>query len=257
MIVYLKGLLLFLVTLGGGSILLFFPSLPKKVSKILLTFGGSYLFSITLVHLLPDFFALSHSHFAGIYLILGFYIQVFLDCIGHGVAHSHVHTHEDQKSKPTSLFVLLFSLSLHSLLEGLLLGIDLRELVVTHHHHHHHGHLTGNLLFLGMILHKIPAAFSLTATLAHWGKKRFVIIGSLIVFALMTPLGWLIGHYAQLYSLLVVSRLQILAGVAAGGILHIASTILFESDMEHQLSSAKWVALGLGASVAILTAMVA
>ncbi len=48
---------------------------------------------------------------------------------------------------------------MHSILEGLPLGLDAENALQCAHHGHDHGH--GNGLLYGIIIHKIPAAFIL------------------------------------------------------------------------------------------------
>src|SRR5690554_7633507 len=63
-----------------------------------------------------------------------------------------------------------------------------------HHHHHSKGEGVQGLL-LGIILHKIPVSIALMTLLLASGFKVSKAWGVLFAFALMAPLGMIVGHY--------------------------------------------------------------
>ena len=64
---------------------------------------------------------------------------------------------------------------MHSILEGLPLGLDAENALQCAHHGHDHGH--GNGLLYGIIIHKIPAAFILGILLKKLKLSRWAILG--------------------------------------------------------------------------------
>src|SRR5690554_3239683 len=184
----------------GSFVLLFFSAfLPGflclmtsqwkiKNFKLVLVFAGSYLFSITILHILPELFADTESaYFMGVYILLGFLLQQVLVFMSTGIEHGHIHQHADH-GITNSVWTLMAGLCMHAFLEGTLLAKEPSLLG------HHHGSET---LLFGIILHKIPEAFALVAVLlGRLNKKKVLIL--LVIFALASPLGmlsteWLYG----------------------------------------------------------------
>ena len=108
-------LLPFLSVLMGYGVALFIQPKNKKNLKLLLAFSGSFLLSLTVVHLLPEIYE-SHSHNIGIYIMIGILFQIILEFFSKGAEHGHVHGHETMVQIPWLLFI---SLCIHAFLEGL------------------------------------------------------------------------------------------------------------------------------------------
>src|SRR5690606_19033952 len=127
-----------------------------KDFKLVLVFAGSYLFSITILHILPELFANRESaYFMGLYILLGFLLQQVLVFMSSGIEHGHIHHHTNH-GMANSIWTLMAGLFLHAFLEGTLLA---KEPSLTGHHH------GSETLLIGIILHKIPEAFALVAVL--------------------------------------------------------------------------------------------
>ena len=108
------------------------------------------------------------------------------------------------------MYILITALSLHSLFEGLSVGLitDIDTLVQ---------------LLIGLLLHKSILSFALGIKLVDGGLKPTVIIKGIIVFAAMAPLGVGLG-LAVLSSFSRVASLfcsGILQGLATGSFLYV------------------------------------
>ena len=66
------------VILGGLFVVLMDNLNQKKLIKFLLAFSGGFLLSIAFAHFLPELYH-EHEHEIGLYVLLGFLIQLFLD----------------------------------------------------------------------------------------------------------------------------------------------------------------------------------
>jgi len=206
--------------------------------KLILSFSGAYLFSITVLHLIPHVYHThsSSSETIGLFVLAGFLFQLVLEQFSHGIEHGHIHRSEHQGSAfPLGIMI---SLCLHALLEGMPL---------TSHHQ--------NELVFGIAIHHIPAAFALGSLLLHTSLSKRSIVVLLAVFAIMTPLGFLlskgissgnIGNVEQYFD-------RIMA-VVIGIFLHISTTILFESGSadHHRFNKKKMIAVALGIVVSLL-----
>ena len=69
--------------LGGSLIFLIKTDLNKKL-KLLLSFSGAYLFSITVLHLLPDVYSTGNAYI-GLFILAGFGFQIFLEQYSEGI----------------------------------------------------------------------------------------------------------------------------------------------------------------------------
>lgn len=241
--------LLIISPLFGGLLVMAVKDRYTRPLKLLLTFCGGFLFATAVLHLLPEVFETNH-HYEGLLILVGFFMQMLLEKFSEGVEHGHLHLeghaghdhgHHDHSHyhRHGLSFGLLFSLSIHSLIEGIPLNgtfsIDQP--------------FWQNPLLFGVIIHKFPSAFALMTVLKQSvpsSKKR---IGMLLFFALMTPLGVLLGHYIlQAGGANMEETFHILLALATGSFLQIATTILFESTANHQFS-AKHILLAFGGAV--------
>ena len=229
---------LFISAFLSGIAVFFVRRDNANALKLILSFSGAYLFSITVLHLIPHIY---HTHddaneTIGLFVLMGFLFQLLLEQFSHGIEHGHIH-HTNQASSAFPLGIMI-SLCLHALLEGMPLAV------------HHQNQLT-----FGIALHHVPAAFALGSLLLHTSLSKSSIITLLAVFAFMTPAGYLIskgisngsiGHIEQYFD-------RIMA-VVIGIFLHISTTILFESGSadHHRFNKKKMIAVGLGVAVSLL-----
>ncbi len=204
-----------------------------------LIFAGSFLFSITIIHILPEVFALSINPMrTGLFVLGGFFFQQFLEYFTSGVEHGHAHA--DHHMTGISRFGLLTALIIHSLLEGALL---------THDSPFHDQHESYSLL-VGIVLHKVPAAFALMTTLKTERGFDLRLWVVLIVFSLASPLGLFLSDFILEIS---SDNLMFLFAFVSGSFLHISTTIFVEASPNHHFGLNKFLISLLGAGVAIIT----
>lgn len=224
---------LIISTLAGGLAFTVFPSLSKNI-RLPLVFAGSYLLAITILHIIPELFTISaNPKQVGLYVLLGFFLQQVLEYFSSGVEHGHVHS--DHALSAGGRFSMITALMIHSLLEGTLL---------THDSPFHEEHESHSLL-IGIVLHKMPAAFALMATMSGLGKKAIAI---LILFSIASPIGFLLSDYV----LASQESILIMFAIVGGSFLHIATTIFVEASPNHRFGLNKIVISILGALFAVL-----
>ena len=222
-----------LVSAIAGGLLSKVPALRNNL-RLPLIFAGSYLFAITIIHIIPELFSLSlNPKEIGIYVLAGFFLQQVLEYFSSGVEHGHFHS--DHAISVRGRFSITVALIIHSLLEGSLL---------THHSPFHAQHESYSLL-VGIVLHKMPAAFALMITMHGLGKKAILL---LMLFAFASPAGLLLSDFL-LFS---EDSLLLLFAVVCGGFLHISTTIFVESSPEHHFGMNKILISLLGAALAIV-----
>ena len=232
--------LLFISVFAGGLAAISSSGQTKKWNAPLLSLSGSFLLGIAILHLFPAVFA-EENHTVGLWVLGGFMLQFFLEQLTSGIEHGHIHLHSS--GHHLNAFPIMIGLSIHAFIEGLPL---------THYHElNEHGSGTFNHLLYGIVLHKLPAAFALGTILSLAGIQKWYLLGYLFIFAAMSPIGAWLSHFLNPNATIV----QIIMALVAGSFLHIATTILFETDetAHHTLSFQKLLFILSGLLLAILT----
>lgn len=253
-------ILLFVTAMVAGGLAYFIPSWEERYFKLVLVFAGSYLFAITVLHILPELLVESgDSTKMGLFILLGFLLQQILALLSTGVEHGHIHHPNHQHNGvQVGVWTIMIGLFMHAFLEGTLLSHD--GILVEHHHHdghdhgHHHHHGNNNLL-LGILLHKGPEAFALVAVLMSSMKKRWVF-ALLVIFAFASPLGMVLSNLFYEKNILDRNALNVFYGMVAGGFLHISTTIFFESSPDHRFHLNKVLISILAFGLAIALEMI-
>ncbi len=240
----LDFLILFFVALMGGLLTFLLPPTKSNGYRLTLVFAGGYLFSVTIIHILPELFAQSKTPtYVGAFVLLGFFMQQVLESLTSGVEHGHMHAKsKDHDHKIAGTLSLMVGLALHGFLEGGLLA----------HPSTIHAHHSSNTLLFGILLHKAPAAFALMSMLTCQMKNQSLAVVLLVVFSLTSPMGLLVSDMFVEQHYLSEGAFTLLFAVVSGSFLHISTTIVFESSVEHRLNIKKLSAALLGAVLAVL-----
>ncbi|HXH99994.1 MAG TPA: ZIP family metal transporter [Sphingobacteriaceae bacterium] len=230
---YWKLIILFLSAfLGGISIFLFKQDNTQRL-KLILSFSGAYLFAITVLHLIPEVYE-TGGNSVGLYVLGGFLLQIILEQFSEGIEHGHIHSHNHKRI--VFPFGIMISLCFHAFLEGMPLAKGPQ-----------------NELVFGIALHHIPASFALGSVLAQNKLKQNAIILLLAAFALMTPLGFLLSNGLSNGSVGdITGYFDGIMGIVIGIFLHISTTILFESSVDHHFNFRKMAAVLLGLGIALI-----
>ncbi|SFA59242.1 Zinc transporter ZupT [Pedobacter suwonensis] len=228
-----KLCVLFFCAFLGGTAIFLVKSDKSKLLKLILSFSGAYLFAITVLHLIPDAYSGPDKGQIGIFILIGFLLQIFLEQFSEGVEHGHIHKQHDGHVFP---FGVMISLCLHAFLEGMPLAKEQH-----------------NELIFGISLHHIPAAFALASILMQNHFKKSSIIFYLIVFAIMAPLGFYVSVGLSNGTIGGIDAyFNKIMGIVIGIFLHISTTILFESSADHKINTRKMIAVLLGIGVALI-----
>lgn len=245
---FLQSIILFLSVIIGGISVFFIPKFNNNTFKYSLIFAGSYLFAITILHILPELYE-NYSINIGICIISGFFLQLFLEYFSGGIEHGHIHETtnikenlEHQFSK--SSISLFWPLCMHALLDSIIL--------LNNGCHKNHLDCGNNIgILIGIVLHKLPAAFALSAVIYTITKNKNKTILYLIVFASASPIGLFLGNY--FLENLKDNYLLLFRAIAGGSFLSISTTIFFESSPNHSLDRKIIIISLFGVLIAILT----
>ena len=201
-----------LAVVVGYVISLFLKPSSSTGFQLLLSFSGAFLLSVTVFEMLPEVYNSGFER-VGVFIMAGLLLQIFLEFLSKGVEHGHMHHDRDSVKFP---FLLLFSLSMHALLEGFPLD-------------------KSSDLLHGVVIHKIPVAAILAAFLFHSKIGKIKAFLFLAIFGLMTPLGsWINSEFAisEAHSVYI-------SAMVIGIFLHVSTTILFEASKNHSFNASK------------------
>ena len=234
-----SGLILFLVAMVGAILGEAMGHSLRRQLPLLLAFGGAFLLGLCFLHLLPEAFEANSR--AGLWVIGGFLVQIGLEYLSKGMEHGHVHGNRFGT-------LAFLSLCLHAFIEAMPLGVeDLGEHV--HDHHHYHAGESGWGLLFGIGLHKLPVAIALMTILSATVTSRVRRWTWVTVFAVVPFLGILLaGTLPQ-----DAPTFGALNGLLVGILLHIATTILFETADGHEFNGRKFLTVLLGLALSLMT----
>jgi zinc transporter ZupT len=242
----IKLLVLFFTPLISGLLIYLLPKSRGTNFRLLLVFAGSYLFAITVIHILPELY--QHTQEVepiGLFVLAGFFLQQLLEFFTSGVEHGHIHTSDvhihDHPHQAISALVLLFALCIHAFLEGAMLAQPIAVGPV----------YDVNAILLGIALHRAPAAFALMTVLAFQLHSRNRALPHLIGFSFAAPAGLLLSTYLTNHEIISTAGLIYLYALVCGNFLHISTTIVFESSPGHRFNARKMAVAIVGALVAV------
>lgn len=249
-----KLLVLFFAPLISGLLIYLVPKTKDTNFKLLLVFAGSYLFAITVIHILPELYRQNLGiELIGLFVLAGFFLQQLLEYFTSGVEHGHIHKHERHGhdhhthkqphtgNRAISALVLLFALCIHAFLEGGMLAKPIAMGSI----------YNVNAILLGIALHRAPAAFALMTVLASQLHSRTKALPHLIGFSLAAPFGLLLSTYLANHEVISATGLMYLYALVSGNFLHISTTIVFESSPEHRFNAKKMAVSIVGALIAV------
>ncbi len=230
---------LVLSVLVGGLVVSYFNATNKgQMIKLTLAFSGGFLLAIIFQHLMPDLYHEDGGK-VGLFILIGFLIQLILEYFSGGIEHGHVHIHKGQ-ALPWALFI---SLSVHSIIEGLPLGNQYAGVISEHSHAH-------ESLFWGIIFHQVPVSIALMTLLISTKMGMIKSWLVLLFFALMTPVGAIAGlkFTPEQFGLDV----HIILAIVVGMFLHISTTIIFETSENHKFNLFKLLSILVGCGLAMV-----
>ena len=201
-----SSLYLILASILGAIIPYFFRD-KKKFISLFIALSAGMILGITLFHMAPNIVKIFGKS-SLIYIQFAVFLPLLLDYV---LKHIKNKSHADAHKIINPITVIGFSL--HAFVDGLL--------IVNDHISEHIGELT----LIGILIHKLPVAFSLFVLLQTHVKKKPIALIYFAVFALMSPLGILSGRF--LLEVTNLSFLNYLGAITAGMFIYIGLIHLF------------------------------
>lgn len=216
--------------------------LKQSGLRVILAFSAAYLFALSIIHMLPEAFVHTNNKQIGLFIVLGFCLQLIIDTFSTGIEHGHVHLH-NSACKEHLPYGIIIGLSLHSFLEGLPV-YDPNELQINN---------VNFQLVLGLAIHNLPITLAFVALLKEHSTHKLKNLLVLFMFSIMTPLGYISSYALHSFGLGNYETYSHLAYALVIGIfLHISTAILFESSEQHRYNLVKVVAMAGGILLAYL-----
>jgi zinc transporter ZupT len=222
---------LILTVLASGSFIFFIRQDDQRILKLLLAFSGAFLIGISFMKLIPEVFS-SRVKYVGLFVMLGFLIQLVLELITEGAEHGHKQNHSD--GERVSPFLLLIGLCIHSfpIVGAFRTGIQ-------------------HTLVIGIVIHNIPISLTLMSLFLHYGLSKQKAIGCLVIFSFMTPLGSIVSNLISHFSSASIDiYFNYIMAVVIGIFLHVSTSILFETEENHKYNLQKFLTVCVGILVA-------
>lgn len=198
-------------------------------TNMLLAFSGSFLFAVSVLHLIPELYGHTHSHVPGILILAGFISQFLMDFLSKGAEHGHAHSEDFNRGVlPWGIFVGLF---IHAFMEGLpahgMEGVSLRGFVIA------------------VTLHKLPVAMVLYILLKEAKLHSWKLWLSLLLFSFMAPLGTAVMGWVPALEKWTPEINAFVIGI----FLHVSTTILYESSKDHKFNFRKLLVVIAGSLI--------
>jgi zinc and cadmium transporter len=210
-------------------------SIPQSRLRLILAFSAAYLFAISIMHMLPEAFTEADAKFTGLFIVLGFVLQLLIDTFSTGIEHGHVHLHSHTCKSHLPVGIII-GLLLHSFLEGLPI-YDLNSPENANINHQ---------LILGLAIHNLPITIAFVALLKDHDTRGMNWV-LLVLFSLMTPLGYLSSYALQSFGLQEYETYsQAAFALVIGIFLHISTAILFETSEQHKYNLKKVIVMAAG-----------
>ncbi len=227
-IVLTLGLVASLANLLGGWIISSRNEIRRPVLNSLLSTGAGFMLAATILEVIPRSIAI---HGSAAVLILGGYLFVHL--VEHTIA-THFHfgeeTHSDQMLRARVAYTALSGLVLHTFFDGALIAAGFWISM----------HL-GVLLFLAILLHKIPEGFTAASIILASGRGKAAANFATLAISISTLAGVLCISFSEKVVFYVLP-------FSAGVTLYVAASDLIP-EVNQETSGG--ISLGVFAGVAL------
>ncbi len=215
---------------AGGGLVMLGRSWPVRRLKASLAFGGGFMLAAALVAMAPESFTLTPAGPA--LVLIGYLVLHFLEHVvgkhyhyagdRHGIDHDENHI-----LSATVTGAALFAMLVHTFFDGVAIGSAFSV---------ERG--IGMVVFLSVILHKVPAGFAVSTVALASGATRMKAFG----FAALIGLGTVLGSLALTTAASVASYAL---PFSTGALLHVAASDLIpEVNERERWGVTIWVIIG-------------
>ncbi|MFI5252786.1 MAG: ZIP family metal transporter [Bacteroidota bacterium] len=168
--IFLFGIIAASVEILGGILIVLRKEWPRKVQEYLIALSAGFILALVFFDLLPlSFDKLGPA--ASLYIVIGFSVLHFFEHTIVGHLHFGEETHTDLMVSPLASISALSGLIVHAFFDGATISAGLQF-----------DFKVGLLVFLAVLLHKLPEGLTIASImLAAKHTKRVAIISSVII----------------------------------------------------------------------------
>jgi zinc and cadmium transporter len=197
-------IILFVAASLGGMVALY-RQWSEDLLHLFVSFGAGVFLGAVFFELLPE--AMSHENRAvvSVAILLGYLLIFFVEKL----MAWHSHGAPEGRNHVVVSIAAMIGLSVHSLVDGLGMAVSSREAAL------------GQTVFMSILAHHVPAAFSLASLLSLAKIKQRTAIILLALFAATPPIGALI--FAPFADGASESSFAIILGLMTGTFLYVAT----------------------------------
>jgi len=207
-------------SLSGGLLLLWRPSLTKKLITPLISFGTGAFLGAAFLDLLPEAVeATEEAHPVFIAALAGFVAFFVFERLVMRFIKGKSEGHEHSEHTEPLAYLLIIGDSLHNLLDGIVIAIAYAANPVL-----------GLPAALAIAAHEVPQEIGDFSVMLHLGWKRGKVIAVNVMQSLMILPGMLIG---QVLGQVLEPQLPMLLGVTAGIFIYIGASDLVPELHHH------------------------
>jgi len=241
-------IILFVGVILAGLISEIFSKKFISYKSVIITFSVSIVLALICIHILPEIFTSSVGKKTGLFILLGFLLQILLELMSKGIEHGHVHY--DGSISKYQLLIIFLGLSIHSFIEGIPLN-NIEATETLHQHNVYEKNQFSLIYFLIIIVHKLPIAAILIFFLNTINTKKTIKFTLLIIFAATSPLGALFGK--NILGIFFLSEWSInFLAISTGMLLHITTVIIFEDHHNSKNKIKNILSIAAGITTGIL-----
>ena len=244
-------IILFVGVILAGLISEIFSKKFINYKSVIITFSVSIVLALICIHILPEIFISSVSKKTGLFILLGFLLQILLELMSKGIEHGHVHY--DGSISKHQLLIIFLGLSIHSFIEGIPLN-NFEATETLHQHNVYEKNQFSLIYFLIIIVHKLPIAAILIFFLNTINTKKTIKFTLLIIFAATSPLGALFGK--NILGIFFLSEWSInFLAISTGMLLHITTVIIFEDhhNSKNKIKNILTIAVGITTGILLFS----
>ncbi len=170
------GLIAAAANIIGGYLIASQRDINQFWLRLLIALGAGFILAAVLLEVVP--YSTSMSRTAGVLILAGY---LFVQLVEHTIA-DHFHfgeeTHPEAVLAPGRAYTAVSGLLLHTYFDGVLIGSGFLVSMKL-----------GVLLFVAILLHKIPEGFTAASIMRAAGKSRLVVFSSSVAVAVSTLIG--------------------------------------------------------------------
>lgn len=221
---FISYCLILFVSAFACGLIAWFKFWTDEWLHLFISFGAGIFLGAVFFELLPEAMSHSENALAGVAMLVGYLLIFFAEKF----VFSRGEKSEVRSHRVISL-AAYFGLSVHSLVDGLGLAVASRSPEL------------GRIVFVSILAHHIPAAFSVSSLLALGRMKRATSVILLAVFAAMPSIGALL--FAPVLDASSDRTFTFLLGMMTGTFLYVATGDLLP-EVFHSKAN-QWRNLGL------------